>query len=268
MTRPLDDNIARKKGGQTHCFIVPFSPQTSDFRITVALDDGKFEFPSGPTSALDRLERPQHRSQLTPSSSLRKNGGRARTPQTRTPRTVRMSAPTTPSLRPTIVRASSQGNNGISQGLSSSVILPLPKSAKRWARSAHVHEIKKKSVDSGVSSQSEAEIETPNSSSRIGWLNKGKRKGTEAMGHTPFILSETFSKGGHIGRSPLRPTSSTSVNAAFDTEVADSWVDTDDASSSDADVYLNRTKERFAKSTDTLTTHNHPSPALVGVGAS
>lgn len=179
-----------------------------------------------------------------------------------------MSTPATPSLRPIIVRANSQGNNGISQGLSSSVILPLPKSAKRWARTAHVHEIKKKSVDSGVSSQSEAEIETPNDSgSRIGWLNKGKQKGTEAMAHTPFIFSETFSKGGHIGRSPLRPTSSTNVNT-FDTEVTDSWVDTDDASSSETDVYLNRTKERFAKSTDTLTIHNHPSAGLVGVGAS
>jgi len=120
-------------------------------------------------------------------------------------------------------------------------------------------------VDSGVSSQSEAEIETPNdSSSRVGWLNKGKQKETEAISHTPFTL---FSRRGSIGRSPLRPTSL--VNAqVLDTEVTDSWVDTDDASSSEADVYLGRTKERFTKSADTLTIHHHPSAGLVGVGAS
>jgi hypothetical protein len=156
----------------------------------------------------------------------------------------------------------------MSQSLSSNVIGPLPRSAKRWARTAHVHEIKKKSMDSGVSSQSEAEIETPNdSSSRIGWLNKGKQKETEAVARTAFILGESFSGRGVIRRSPLRPTSSTNMNV-LDTEVTDSWVDTDDASSSEADVYLNRAKGRFAKSTDTLTIHHHPSPGLVGVGAS
>ena len=123
-------------------------------------------------------------------------------------------------------------------------------------------------MDSGVSSQSEAEIETPNdSSSRVGWSNKGKQKGTEAMAHIPFSLGESLSKGGSIGRSPLRPTSLTNANV-LDTEVTDSWVDTDDASSSEADVYLKRTKETFGKSTDTLTIHHHPSPGLVGVGAS
>ena len=236
----------------------------SDFRIT---DDEKIEFPS---NVADQLERTQHKSQNSiqaGSTSVKRNGNRARTPQSRTPRVVRMSTPTPPSFRPSIVRANSQGNHGMSQSLSSNVIGPLPKSAKRWARTAHVHEIKKKSMDSGVSSQSEAEIETPNdSSSRIGWLSKGKQKETEAAAHTPFILGESFSGRGSIRRTSLRPTSSTNVNV-LDTEVTDSWVDTDDVSSSEADVYLNRTKEKFAKSTDTLTIHHHPSPGLVGVGA-
>jgi len=123
-------------------------------------------------------------------------------------------------------------------------------------------------MDSGVSSQSEAEIETPNdSSSRAGWLNKGKQKETEAISNTPFTLDEKFSRRGSIGGSPLRTTSLVNVQV-FDTEVTDSWVDTDDASSSETDVYLNRRKERLTKSTDTLTTHHHPSPGLVGVGAS
>lgn len=227
-------------------------------------------FPSDVTPPLDRLERPRHRNQNSThtTSSSKKNSGRPRTPQTRTPRAVRVSAPTTPSLRPSIVRANSHGNNGVSQSLSSSVIAPMPKSAKRWARTAHVHEIKRKRVDSGVSSQSEAEIETPNdSSSRLGWLNKGKQKESEAVAHTPSILGENFSRRGSIERSPLRPTSSANVGA-LDAEVTDSWVDTDDASSSDADVYLNRARERFVKSTDTMTVHHHPSPGLVGVGAS
>ena len=150
--------------------------------------------------------------------------------------------------------------------MSSSVIGSLPKSAKRWARTAHVHEIKRRGADSGISSQSEAEIETPNDSSRVG-LNKGKQKETEAMAHIPFILGENFSRRGSIGRSPLRPTSSTNVRMR-DTEVTDSWVDTDDASSSETDVFLSRTRERFTKSTDALTIHHHPSAGLVGVEAS
>jgi len=119
-------------------------------------------------------------------------------------------------------------------------------------------------MDSGVSSQSEAEIETPNdSSSKIGWLNKGKQKETDAMSHTPFILSRR----GSVGRSPLRPTSLANVNA-LDTDVTDSWVDTDEASSSEADVYLNRTKERLSKSTDTLMIHHNSSLGFVEVGSS
>ena len=156
----------------------------------------------------------------------------------------------------------------MSQSFGSNIIGPLPRSAKRWARTAHVHEIKKKSMDSEISSQSEAEIETLNDySSRVGLLNKGKQKEKDAMAHTPFILGESFSGRGSIGRSPLRPTSLTNVNV-LDTEVTDPWVDTDDASSSETDVYLNRAKERFAKSTDTLTIRHHQSSGLVGVGAS
>jgi len=230
-----------------------------------------FPSKSDTTPTLDRLDRTQERHQNgthTAPSSLKKNSGRARTPQTRTPRTIRVSTPTPPSfLRPSIVRASSQGNNGVSQSLSSSVIGPIPKSAKRWARTAHVHEIKRKNADSGVSSQSEAEIETPDdSSSRIG-SNKRKQKETDAMAHIPSILGENFSRRGSLGRSPLRPTSSTNVRV-LDTEVTDSWVDTDDTSSSEADVYLDRTRGRLTKSTDTLTIHHHSPAGLVGVGAS
>lgn len=262
LTRPPDSGIVKKKCGCLLCHTgcIP----TSDSCITAALDDEKIQFPSNVTATPGRPERTQHRnhnSTQATSSLLRKNGGRARTPQTRTPRTVRVSTPTPPSFRPIIVRASSQGNNRMSQSSSSSVIAPIPRSTKRWARTAHVHEIKRKGMDSGVSSQSEAEIETPNdSSSRIGWLNKGKQKETDAMSHNPFILSRR----GSIGRSPLRPMN---MNV-LDTDVTDSWVDTDDTSSSETDVYLNRTKERFSKSTDTLMIHHHSSRELAEVGSS
>ena len=244
----------------------------SDSCIIAVSDNGKFVFPSvsDVTPVLDRPERTPQRNQngrqATPNSA-KKNGSRARTPQTRTPKIVRVSTPTPPSfLRPTIVRANSQGNNRVSQSQSSSVIGSVPKSVKRWARTAHVHEIKRKSVDSGVSSQSEAEIETPNDyPSRVG-PNKGKQKETEAMAHIPSILGENFSRKGTVGRSPLRPTSSANMRVP-DTDVTDSWVDTDDASSSEADVCLNRTGDRLAKSTDTLKIH-HPSAGLVGVEAS
>ena len=131
----------------------------SDSRVTAALDDEKIEFPSNVAPTLDQLERTQHKNQNSTqagSSSLKKSSNRARTPQSRTPRVVRLSTPTPPSFRPTIVRANSQGNHGVSQSFGSNIIGPLPRSAKRWARTAHVHEIKKKGMDSGVSSQSEA----------------------------------------------------------------------------------------------------------------
>ena len=267
LTRSLDSGIAKKKGRCSLCHTVYFL--TSDPCITEALDNEKFMFPSNVAPTLDRLEHTQHRNQdstHTISGSLKKNSGRARTPQSRTPRVVRLSTPTTPSPRPIIVRANSQGNNRPSQNSSSNVIGPLPRSVRRWARTAHVHEIKKKSIDSGVSSQSEAEIETPNDSSKVVWLNKGKQRETEAEGHTPFFF-DRLSRRGSIGRSSLRPMPSSNVNP-LDTEATDSWVDTDDASSSEADVYLNRRKERFTKSTDTLTIRHRPSPGLVGVGAS
>ena len=268
-THSPGSGIARVNGKIPHtdCLL-----RASNSCIPAAFDDEKFEFPSHVTPTLDRQER-RHRSQnstQTGSNPLKKNGSRPRTPQTRAPRIIRASTPTMPSLlppsfAPSIVRANSHGNHGASSSLSSSVTGSVPRSAKRWARTAHVHEIKRKGVESGVSSQSEAEIETPNDSSRIG-LNKGKRKETDTMAHLPFILGENLSRRGSIGRSPLRPTSSTNARV-LDTEVADSWVDTDDASSSDADAYLNRTRERFTKSADTLTIHQHTSAGLVGVGA-
>lgn len=150
--------------------------------------------------------------------------------------------------------------------MSSSVIAPIPRSTKRWARTAHVHEIKRTSIDGGISSQSEAEIEVPNDSSKIGWSNKGKQKEVVGVEHAMFVARDNHSRRGSFGRSPLRPISPASMNV-LDTEVTDPWVDTDDASSSEADVYLKRAKERFTRSTDTLTIH-HQSPGLVGVSAS
>lgn len=236
-----------------------------------ALSDEKIEFSSNVTQTVDRPERTKNRGQNsthTAPNSLRKSGGRAKTPQSRTPKVVRVS--TTPSLRPSIARANSQshGHNWMDPSFSPSVIAPLPKSVKRWARTAHVHEIKRKVVDSGVSSQSEAEIETPNdSTSRTGWSGKGKQKEPESTTNPSFTIGGNDSRRGSFGRPPLRPTSSTNVNM-LDTEATDPWVDTDDASEAEADVYLNglnRTKGRFTKSTDALTIHPQPPQGLVGI---
>lgn len=265
-TQPLGGGIVRRSGEIAIAFTVYSSPLLP---YAATLNDEKAEASSKVTLMLDRPERTQHRSQnstQTAPNSLRKAGGRARTPQTRTPKVVRVS--TTPSLRPGLARVNSQshGNNW----MSSSVIAPVPKSVKRWARTAHVHEIKRKNVDSGVSSQSEAEIGTPSdSSSRVGWSNKGKRKETDGTMNASFILGGNHSRRGSFGRSPLRPTSSTNV---LDTEATDLWVDTDDASSSETDVrLLKRTNGRFTKPADGLArTHHQPPPphGLVGVGAS
>ena len=227
-------------------------------------DDMKFQSPTRETPMLERTQNKSQNSAQATSSSVKRSGGRARTPQTRTPKVVRVSAAPTPPLRSGVPRVNSHshGHNWMSQGLTPSVIA-LPKSAKRWARTAHVHEIKRKRVDSGVSSQSDVEIETPDEpSSRMGLLNKGKQKETDTVFNGSFTLGESHSRRGSFGRSPLRPTSSTNV-PVLDTEVADVWVDTDDTSS-EVDGGLNRTKRRFIKSTDTLTIH-HPSPGLVGV---
>ncbi|KAF9781734.1 UNC-like C-terminal-domain-containing protein [Thelephora terrestris] len=242
-------------------------------RGKAALENQKIGSSSSVTPTLDRVDRMQHWGQngsQTAPNSLKKSSSRARTPQTRTSRVVRTSTTTLPSLRSHITRVNSHshGVNLMSQSVSSSVITPGPRSAKRWARTAHVHEIKRMNGDSGVSSQSEAEIETPNdSSSKVGWSNKGKQKEVEGVEHGSLIVGAKYPRRGSFGRSPLRPTSSTNVNV-LDAEVTDSWVDTDDGSSSEPDVYLNRAKERFTRSADTLTIHHHPSPGLVGVGAS
>ena len=268
-TQSLGGGIVRTKGK------IPAMPcrlcSSCLLLYAATLNDEKVKSLSDVTQTSDRPERTQHRGQgstQTAPNSLRKSSGRARTPQMRTPKVARVS--TTPSLRPNLSRANSQshGHNWMSQSLSSSVITPLPKSVKRWARTAHVHEIKRKNVESGASSQSEAEIETPNdSSSRIGWSNKGKQKETDGTVNDSFILGGNHSRRGSFGRSPLRPTSSTNVNLAH-TEAADPWVDTDDASSSETDVYSNRKKGRFTKSADAFTIHHQPPHGLVGVGAS
>lgn len=244
------------------CILAPYPPNVA------VSNDEKVESLPNVTLTLDPPERTQHRGQngtQTAPNSLRKSSGRARTPQTRTPKVVKVS--TAPSLRPNLVRVNSQshGHNWMSQSLSSSVITPVPKSVKRWARTAHVHEIKRKSVDSGLSSQSEAEIETPNDSSRIGWSNKGKQKETNGTTNTSFTPCEKNSRRGSFGRPPLRPTSSANINVP-DTEAVDPWVDTDDTSS-ETDVYLGGTKGRLTKSTDALTIHHRPPQGLVGVGA-
>ena len=268
-SQPLAGGIMRRKGKTPSPLLYLYSGSLLPHEAIS--NDGKVESSSNVPLMLDPPERTQHRGQngtQTAPSSLRKTGGRARTPQTRTPKVVKVS--TAPSIRPNLVRVNSQshGQNWMSQSLSSSVITPMPKSVKRWARTAHVHEIKRKNVDSGASSQSEAEIETPNdSSSRIGWSNKGKRKETDGTMNASFGLDENHFRRGSFGRSPLRPTSSSNVKVP-DTDATDPWVDTDDTSSSDTDVYMEGTKGRLTKSTDALTIHHRPPHGLVGVGAS
>jgi hypothetical protein len=268
-TQLLAGGIPRRKGEMP----IPPCRLYSSFLLphSATSNDEKVEPSPNVTLMLGTPERTQHRGQnstQTAPSSLRKASGRARTPQARTPKVIRVS--TTPSLRPNLTRVNSQshGHSWMSQSLSSSVIAPVPKSVKRWARTAHVHEIKRKNFDSGASSQSEAEIETPNdSSSRIGWSNKGKRRETDGTTNASFVLGENHSRRGSFGRSPLRPTTSTNVNV-LDTEATDPWVDTDEASSSETDIYLNRTKGRLGKSTDALKIHHQPPHGIVGVGAS
>ena len=98
-----------------------------------------------PSESAQYLEIPRPRKNL---GSARKTvpHSRSRTPSNRTPLSRRdlHHIPSTPtsSVRPLLPRANSSGPIPLTASNSTGLIGPVPKSAKRWARTAHLHEVK------------------------------------------------------------------------------------------------------------------------------
>ncbi|CAL1713663.1 unnamed protein product [Somion occarium] len=105
---------------------------------------GQVAFPSESAQVIEiaRNRRPQLASSCKTTST-----SRPRTPSLRTPmsrhNTYNHNRPPSPtSSRPVLQRANSGGPIVLTTSTSVGVIGPVPKSAKRWARSAHLHEVK------------------------------------------------------------------------------------------------------------------------------
>jgi len=124
--------------------------------FTYIEDDGKVAFPSSSTRRKEPLgtiqlnTAPPGREFLTRPRTRTISNPRSRTPSLRTPATRRIQhishqrpiTPITTTLRPYLLqRSSSQGGSSF-QMSSSWGSMSMPKSAKKWARTAHLHEVK------------------------------------------------------------------------------------------------------------------------------
>ena len=166
------------------------------------------------------------------------------------------------SSRPPIQRAASSGAGGIVQSLSmGSVIGPVPKSAKRWARSAHLHEVKSTTAlsqmngSSTTSSIAEKGSDTDLSDANmtpvvpnevVAAVESGGLAGdvfsTDVRAPapwTPAVRKESLTM--HLARAGLSPSDMSPSRRAAASKVtadvvpeADVWVDTD-VDSSDAE---------------------------------
>lgn len=184
--------------------------------------DDQVEFPTYKTSETQipnsRAGHPM--SHMTASTSIRRTTAHPRTPQSR-PAGRHVNKQSTPSgthaivpqmlLRPALPRTGSHGHTD-SNG-SSAVVGIIPRSAKKWARSAHLHEVKS---DKGVHGAV--------------WRSRHCDDGrslslTAASDITNLIVNE-----GKGRESSLRPLSSPTWSSSAENEI-DVWVDTDDASS-------------------------------------
>ncbi|THH09584.1 hypothetical protein EW146_g8646 [Bondarzewia mesenterica] len=120
----------------------PSNDEYADNLFSIAIGD-KVTFPSHEPPASEKYRHPK--SFAVP---RRPPPSRPRTPSTRTPRhynTYHYHRPATPTrARPPMPLASSYSMGAVSSSASGSTLVgPVPRSAKRWARSAHLHEVRK-----------------------------------------------------------------------------------------------------------------------------
>lgn len=188
------------------------------YLICGLLESGQIEFPTHRVTATQTPVHPivHHSNQASLNAiNARRTANRPRTPQSRTP-SRRAAKPSTPTaahllpplvLRPIMSRANSHGQTA-SVG-SSGLVGSAPKSAKNWARTAHLHQVKPDSRSAPLPVA-------------VDPIPPGVR----------LAVKERSSTNGRKP-SPLRkfsPTTWSSVGRNEENEL-DVWVDTDDASS-------------------------------------
>ncbi|EKM49800.1 uncharacterized protein PHACADRAFT_265504 [Phanerochaete carnosa HHB-10118-sp] len=198
--------------------------------LTVGID-----FPSQGVQAGDTFPRSKRAHPITGGHRRVGSTGRSRTPQSA--RAFRHSSPSHPATpmttssvaaipridpRPQIQRVHS---SAMSQSFSMGVIGPVPKSARRWARTAHLHEVKS-SVPLGTSGSEGGRSRQPSVS---GDGDEGVRPGP--------VHSQSEATFGSSARPPMsqaaqsafeleRPTGGTGLGLA-ELDEGDGWVDTD-----------------------------------------
>ncbi|KAL0573982.1 hypothetical protein V5O48_007974 [Marasmius crinis-equi] len=160
-------------------------------------------------TAIVQIHRPRSR---TPSLRSAKNGSRA---------PLQIAAPSTPTSRPRLTRANSHGGSSgvmLSSSISwGGVVGPVPKSAKKWARSAHLHEVK---TEKGRGVERERE--------RVPLAeNPPTNLGDDKDSDNPFGRSESSS--------PFSPSASVGRRGGETDSDADVWEDTDIDTSTSVD---------------------------------
>lgn len=151
---------------------------------------------------------------------------------------LRPATPTTTS-RPAVKRASS-GGGGLALSTSLNIGRSAPRSARRWARTAHLHEVRstgrqRRVDDHKVNDNDPFLVTTP---SRHRHRGNAHMNGVEAIrslteynsGDDPFLAA--------MGRKPISPGSRSSPSSPSDDGESDMWLDTDasiDGSETEAD---------------------------------
>lgn len=248
-TRP-----AKETAGKSHCI---YSHRAPIFTYIAA---AQVEFPSHGAQTPSHRAYPNKspKSPTFPRLATRHLTSRPRTPsalRASTPRYQNVHArgtPSTPPLssseRPRMSRSTSS-SAGLGDGLSSA----MPRSAKRWARTAHLHEVKSaaavltRGTESAQSQKEHQKIidvvhgSGSASSSRTALVRSGDAAATDVFSsRSETVLTPTASKGkGKLSRptlSPLRLSTSSDLprlcvasapSSDADGAEGDAWVDTD-----------------------------------------
>ncbi|KAK0449470.1 UNC-like C-terminal-domain-containing protein [Armillaria borealis] len=217
---------------------IKMSPRPGDFT-----DDAKIEFPtsSAEPSAKPSLYTMQERRPSTPTSRSRSHTPiPVRTPVNRHSNSsqIRPATPTTTS-RPAIKRASS-GGGGLALSTSLNSGRSAPRSARRWARTAHLHEVRstgrqRRVDDHKVNDDDPFFVTTP---SRHRHRGNTHMNGVEATRSSPEYNSGDDPFLAAMGRKSISPGSRNSPSSPSDDGESDLWLDTDasiDGSETEAD---------------------------------
>lgn len=209
-----------------HDLVRPSSCFHRSLLTLLVTDPGQIEFPTRKATSTQTFTQ---RTVPAPTSPIirRTAVARPRTPSARTParHVVRPSTPTRAHpmpppllLRPIIARSNSYEQSA--SGSNAILVGPAPKSARKWARTAHLHHVKP--------------------DSRVGDA-RALRVNVDLTKVTPRGIRLAVDEQNGRKSSPLRTVSPTTENGGIlDREESDVWVDTDEASSDTEFVQENR----------------------------